>query len=193
MSNPRKLRRDAALSGLSPEQRARIASWLEEDGWQSCCQRIKAEMGIEIGKTALYRSLARWATEEQFDAFQFLAIGQAEAEADRVGGMSVAEMEEAIDRHFLTLAAQKRDPELYKDVRYMQIAQRSAKANAEIAQAKLQQGERKLRQKDQDLAMAERKLAMLEAKEKAGKETLQSTELSEAEQIAKMKEIFGVS
>lgn len=188
--SPRKIRRDAKLKALGHEQRKQVAEWCEQAGWQVCLQRIALQLGIQTTRSKLYEALAFWRTEEQFASFRALARAQAELEAAEKGGLSPEQMEEAVDRHFLGLATLKQDPKLYQDIRYLRVADQSAKANARIAEAKLKQGDAKIAQKNADLALAERRVALLEAKARQALETVEDGKLSDAEKAARIREIF---
>ncbi len=68
----RKVRRDARLKDLPAENREAVRSWLEQDGWQSCCARCLSELQIPTGKTALYEAIAFWETQDNLNqAFAF--------------------------------------------------------------------------------------------------------------------------
>lgn len=157
MSKPRKVRRDSKLKNLPPETARQIAGWLAEDGAPSCLQRMRAELGISSNQTSLYEAIAFWEVREEYTAFEKLAIGQAENEAHSRGGMTADEMQEAVDRNFIMLAAKSKDTDLYKELRYLRIADQSAKSQGRIAELKLKQAEVKLTQKDRDWQLAEKK------------------------------------
>lgn len=191
MSRLRKTRRDAKLERLTPEQRAAVESWLAEDGAQSCLQRLSSELGLTVSQATLYESLARWRAQRKFSAIELIARSQAEQEAAAKGGMTVAQMEEAIDRHFISLAAVAEDTELYKELRYLRIADQTAKTNAQIGAAKLRQKDKQLSQKDADLQLAERRVKILEERERKTKEVLEDKTIDAATQAARIREIFG--
>jgi hypothetical protein len=189
--SPRKVRRDDKLNGLPEAQRGAVADWLSEDGWESCLQRLRSELGIETNKTSLYEALARWRTEARFTRFHSLAMAQAQLEAEAKGGMTAEQLEEAVDRNFLMMAAEAEDTTLYKELRYLRVADQSAKSNARIAEAKLRQGDKKIAQKTEELKLATRRVELLEAKAREALETVNNSKLSATEQAARIREIFG--
>lgn len=134
-----KVRRDAKLKDLPEPQRALIAGWVKEDGWQSCLQRLSAELGISAGRTALYEALAFWESEAEFNGYEATARAMASLEAQKAGGMSLEKMEEATDRYFVMIAAQKKDADLYKELRFLRIADQSAKTRARQKDAEMEQ------------------------------------------------------
>lgn len=191
MSRPRKIRRDAKLKELPVPQRVLIAGWLKEDGWQSCLQRMRSELQLSAGKSALYEALAYWETEAEFDAFEAMARAQAELESRGRGGMTADEMQEATDRNFIAIAAARKDTKLYTDLRYMRIADQSVKSQGRIAEAKLKQGAAKIAQKDRDLSLAERRVRLLEenqVKAKAALEVVKKTGGLSAEALQQIEE-----
>lgn len=191
MSKPRKTRRDAKLERLTPEQRTAVESWLAEDGAQSCVQRLSSELGITVSQSTLYETLARWRAERKFSAIELIARAQAEQEAAARGGLTTEQMEEAIDRHFIGLAAVAEDTDLYKELRYLRIADQTAKSNARIAEAKLEQKDKQIAQKDRDLGLAERRVKLLEdnaAKAKAQLEAVKKQGGLSPETLAQIEE-----
>jgi len=167
MAANRKTRRDAKLEALSEAQRAQVESWLAEDGAQCCLQRISAELGLTVSQTTLYETLARWRAARRFSQLELIARAQAEQEAASRGGLSVAQMEEAFDRHMISLAAVAEDPALYKELRYLRIADQTSKSNARIA-------EEKLKRKDAEIALAVRRMNLLEENAAKAKQALEA-------------------
>jgi NACalpha-BTF3-like transcription factor len=190
MARPRKIDRRSKLKGLAEEQRALIASWLQEDGLASCLQRLQSELGISVGQSTLYEALAFWRSEERFHAFRDIAVSQAELEAEAKGGLTAEQMEAAVDRNFLGLAAQTQDTELYREIRKLRISHETARSNARIAEAKLTQGDAKIAQKNADLKLAERRVKLLEEKARKALETVENSQLSDAQKAARIREIF---
>jgi hypothetical protein len=188
---PRRIRSDSRLGHLPEEQRKQVLHWFANCGWESCLVRVRTELGISTNRDSLYTAIKRWETEAQANAWLATARAQVQMESDAAGGMSVEEMEEAVDRHFIVLASQKADTDEYKDLRYMQIAARTARSNARIAQAKLAQGERKLAQKDADLRLAERRVVLLEAKLSEMKSTVEDPTLTDEQRRQRIAEIYG--
>jgi len=156
-NKPRKVRRDSRLKALPVEQRALIAGWLAEDGAPSCLQRMLSELGIKSNQTSLYEAIAYWEVQEKFSTVQAKAIALAQNEADTKGKMSVEEMEEAIDRHFILQAAEAKDSDLYTKLRTLRIQDQAAKSGGRIAMEKLRHSQRKLEQKDRDFKLLEAK------------------------------------
>lgn len=189
MSKPRKPRRDSKLSALPEEQRQLIADWLAQDGVESCLQRMSSELGITSNRDSVYKALARWRSEARFANFLQIAQGMAQHEA-ALHGLSPEKMEEAVDKHFLMLAAQNEDTTLYKELRYLRVADQSAKANARIAEAKLKQGDKKLLQKDADLKLAERRVVLLEQKIADATKAAEDKTLSAEDRAQRMREIL---
>lgn len=190
-----KVRRDAKLKDLPEHYRVQIAGWLKEDGWQSCLQRIASELQIQAGKTALYEALAYWESEEEFNGYEAIARAQAELEARaKSGGMTPQQMEEAVDRNFVMIAAQKRDSELYEKLRYLRIRDQESKGNAKINQVKLDQKDKQIAQKDQEIWMAREKLLndaatkLLDKALRAKADEINNSNLSNADKIAAMRQ-----
>ena len=76
-------------------------------------------------------------------------------------------MEEAFDRHMISLAAVAEDPALYKELRYLRIADQTSKSNARIA-------EEKLKRKDAEIALAVRRMNLLEENAAKAKQALEA-------------------
>lgn len=172
MSAPKKIRRDAKLKGLPEEQRKLVVDWESQDGVDLCLARMRSELGIEVGKTALYEALTFWRSEARFSAFHHVAQSQAEVEAAARGGMSPEEMEAAVDRNFLGLATELQDTKLYLDVRSLRIRDAESKGKRLLEEAKLAQGAAKIAQAGQALQLAERRVGLLEANAREAKEKL---------------------
>jgi len=190
--SPRKIRRDDRLKGLPDAQRAQVIDWFAQDGVDSCLQRITSELGITTSQTSLYEALAYWRAQARFSKFQSLAMAQADLESEARGGMSADQMQEAVDRNFIMLAAETEDTELYKELRLLRIRDQESKSTGRIAEAKLKQGAAKIAQKDRDLSLAERRVAVLEKKISDAQKTLSDPSLSMPEREARMKEMFGI-
>lgn len=189
--SPRKIRSDAKLGNLPEPERKQVLHWFAQCGWESCLVRVRTELHIETNRDSLYKAIKRWENEETNNHYLAIAKAQVEQEAEALGGMSLEQVEEAVDRHYLILASQRGNVKEYQDLRYMQIAARTARKNAQIAEAKLKQGEKKLAQKDADLQLAERRVRILEAKlEEIGK-TASNPELSAEERAQRIAEIYG--
>lgn len=203
---PRKIRRDSTLKlppeegGLTQTQRDMVAGWLAEDGEESCRQRLFSELHIAspldpakpISAATLYDALAYWRAGKRFNKFESLARAQAQHEAEAKGGMSAEEMDEAVDRNFIMLAAETEDTLLYKELRMLRITDQSAKTKGRHDQIKLEQKARQLAQKDQEITLGERRVKLLEEKEAKTREALGDGTLSLEERQSRIKEIFGV-
>jgi hypothetical protein len=187
---PRQMRCDAKLANTSEAQRQEIMKWLKEQGGEDCVQRIHDELGITISRASVYVAVRRWRAKAIYDEYYGESRAQVEAEASEKGGMTIEEIEEAADRKFIARASQKNDPKLYKELRYLRIADQSAKSNARIAEAKLQQGTKKLKQKDEALKLAERKVVLLEKKIEEAKTATENKTVSAEERARRVREIL---
>ena len=135
--------------------------------------------------------MARWRLNAHYQNFDAKAHAQAEAEAKKRGGMSFEEMEEYVDRTFIEMASEKEDPESStKDMRYLRIADQSAKSHKRIAEKKLQQGDTSLRHRAKALELAERKVVLLEMKTEDTKQATGNKTLSAEERARRVREIL---
>lgn len=189
MSKPRKVRRDSKLKNLPAEQRELIANWLAEDGVESCLQSMRAQLGISSNRDSLYTALAFWRAEKRFGTFQTLAQAQAEMESAAKGGMTADQMQEAVDRNFIMLAAGAEDVKTYQELRYLRIADQTAKSNGKIAMKKLDQKDRSLAQKDEEIRLMQIKAAeaMLSGALRLKADEINSRDISHAEKIEAMR------
>jgi hypothetical protein len=203
MSNsPKTPRRDAVLKNIpaGDPRREQIAEWLAADGWESCAQQCFSQLAIAVNgqpvsRNMIYEAVRFWRQQEHFETMQQRAMDQARLEAERQGGMTAAQLEEATDRSFIALAASTVDLENpdftdYKELRFLRIRDQESKGNARIAEAKLLQKDKQLEQAEKSLAMAQRKLELLEAKAKEATEVAHDSKLTPAQQAERMREIF---
>lgn len=166
---PRKIRRDALLKNLPESQQQLVREWLQEDGVESCAQRIASELGVKgpqgnpLSHATIYEALSFWDTQRSFLSLETQALQQIQHELGSKK-LSPDEMQEAIDRRFIALAAAKNDPELYKELRYLRISDSTAKHKAKMDELKLRQKDTQLHQKDEDLRLAREKFEFDAAK-----------------------------
>jgi len=151
-----KLRRDATVKKLDGEARKAVLAWLEEDGWQSCCQRIFSELGIAspkdatkpVGKNTLYDAVNYWAAQEISDEMFCFRDAQVELMAKfKPGDAKVARefgefallqrANKTQNEDIFTVATSAQDSR-----RRLDLEEQSGKTKAEIAFAKLSQKDR---------------------------------------------------
>ena len=79
-----KARSDSILSGLPPEQQAKVKTWLFDENlpFAGVAGRCKAELGVEVGKTSVIRYYRRELSRRRLDA----ALGRREGGPDPTAG-----------------------------------------------------------------------------------------------------------
>ncbi len=189
---PREMRCDAKLHKLNETERDEVLQCFDQEGWEKCAQRIDEKYKISISRSSIYAAVRRWRAKSLYREYYELARAHAEAEAKEKGNWSLAQIEEATDRRFIVLASKKEDPKLYRELRYLRIADQTAKSRARVAEAKVEQGARKLQQGDKALELAERRVILLEKKIEEVKEVTANDNLSIDERSRRVREILGL-
>ena len=166
------------------------------------------QLGIQASRAAVYRAMAYWRREERFNSLAAAAQAQLDLEAELAeeDGLSAEELQAAVDRsciaRALEIAEETGDFTLYKELRYLSIAERDSRTRAKLAEAKIRHDEAKLQQRDREIDLQTKKLAVAKTAKKAEPKTasgLQSDEdffaehgMTRAEMIAAMrKEYFA--
>lgn len=185
-----KRRKSAKILNLPEEKRALINRWFNDEGADACLKRLKEEMDITISRSCLYDTHAKWRTDALYDSFHATALAVAEREA-KEKGFTPEQMEEAVDRNFIMLAANSENVELYLQLRRLRVADQKAKRQNDLAEAKLKQGAKALEQKDKALELSERRVALLAQKIEEAKQVTQSETLSAEERAQRVREILG--
>jgi hypothetical protein len=195
-NSPRRIRADAKLRDLSEDQRKQVLHWFAQCGWASCLVRVRTELGIETNRDSLYKAIKRWENEEANSVYLSIARSQAEMEAESKGGMTLEEIEEAVDRNFIVLASQTKDLKEYKDLRYLQVTARSARQRAQLEKVKLDLKKLQIEQKDRDFALQREKFVtescekiMKAARDPKVREIVES-EKTNAEKIAEIRQLY---
>ncbi len=199
----RKLRRDAGLKKLSGLQRRQVLEWLEEDGEESCRQRIFSELRMAspkdptkpIGKQALYDAVNYWAAQEITD--EMFSFRDAQVELFTKFRPSDAKLAREFGEFALLQRANKtQNSDLFTAAtmaadmrRRLDLEEKTAQTKGEIARAKLTQ-------KDRDFALAREKFItqscekiMLAARDPKVREVVESA-IPQAEKIAFLRQEY---
>ena len=185
------IRSDSWAAALDEEQswalyyKSRALKWNEAAAWA-----VK-EYGLETppSRTAFYAWLRQMRGEESAHRLEQAKTAALEAAALAKGvALSDAETEEAYKRMAVELAL--RTGSAKEAQRFMQMA-------AQLSDARLKGEELKLKgraqeTKDETLKLAREKFEAAERRENAAKATVTDAKLTEAERLARLKEIYGI-
>lgn len=192
-----KLRRDATVKKLDGAQRAQVLEWLEQDGWESCAQRIFAELHIcspkdpakPVGKAAIYDAVNYWAAQAITDEMFSFRDAQAELMAEfKPGDAKLAR--EFGEFSLLQRANKTQDKDIFATAASAQDSRRRLDLDELSGKTKARQKDAQIKQKDRDLSLAERRVVILEKKIAEAEKALGDKSLTGAEQAARIREIF---
>ena len=183
-----KLRTDSWASSLTEEQswqlyyKARGAKWNEAADWA-----VK-EYGVEApSRTAFYAWQKRMRAEESAHRLEQAATAAAEAAALAKTQTS----DEAQIAAYKAMATELalRTGSAKEAEKFIQMAATLADKRLKAAELKLK--DRAQQTKDETLRLAREKFEAAERRENAARNALGDTKLTDADKLAKMKEIFG--
>ena len=182
------LRTDSWASGLTEEQRWQLYYKYRSLGWEVAVEAAVRDWGIDApSHTAFYEWKKRMDQAEQSHRLEQAAVAAAEAAALS----KVQTKDEVLIGAFKSLAADiaLRTGNAKDAGHFVQmavaIADRLQKAEELSLKARAQET------KDEQLKLAREKFMAAERRESAAKSALGDKKLTDADKVAKMKEIFG--
>ena len=182
------LRTDSWASGLTEEQRWQLYYKYRSLGWEVAVEAAVRDWGIDApSHTAFYEWKKRMDQAEQSHRLEQAAVAAAEAAALS----KVQTKDEVLIGAFKSLAADiaLRTGNAKDAGHFVQmavaIADRLQKAEELSLKARAQET------KDEQLKLAREKFMAAERRESAAKSALGDKRLTDADKVAKMKEIFG--
>lgn len=173
-----KPRSDSKLAALTPQQKAQLRTWLvdENKGYAEVQALLRDDFNVRVGITAIRRFYAS-------DCFSLRS-----SEAKEFAELVVQELKtsgQSFDTATLALVKQKAFERAYAKNGDIEELAQLAKIIGDSA---------KLELKRRDQQLTERRIVILEqkaAQADAAKKVADNSELSEAEQLARYKAIFG--
>ncbi|MDR3404959.1 MAG: hypothetical protein P4L99_20820 [Chthoniobacter sp.] len=189
---PREQRRDAKLAPLNRDQRYQVVKWMDDEKIIACRRHIEEEFKITVSRSSIYAAVRIWRRHFHFEEILRKAQELTDAEVRQRGDMTIEEIEEATDRNFIILASDKKDPKLYRELRYMRMAAQTTESQVRVAEAKIKQGAKKLKQGDKALKLAERRVVVLETKGEETKEEPPRDNLTADERSRRVRAILGL-
>lgn len=187
VSSRRKVRIDAWWAGLSEEECAEIYAKRKRAPWHETVKWLREEKGIEVSRCGIFRFDAFMRKEEA--ANRILSV---EASKRIAKGIQNVDVDYRLAADMFTGlsvdAAAQGNGEAAKI-----LGDAAAKyAAAALAAEKLSLDRAAQKTKEDALALAREKFEAAEKREAAARATVQDEALSPEEQVARMKEIFGI-
>ena len=185
-----KLRTDSFAAGLSEEQawtlyaKARSLPWYEAAKW------AVREYGVSApGRSAFYKWVERMREEESAHRLREVAIANAEAGRLAESRTDDSSFIAALKTLAAELTLSRADGSAKEALRLVQMASSLSDRRLKAEELRLKAAAQETR--DAALRLEREKFEAAERRENAAKSALGDTKLTDADKIAKMKEIFG--
>ncbi len=189
MGDSKPFRSDSALGKLPEERQDQIAQWVidckEGDRYEFARTQLQAD-GIKVSRTAVFNWFQGWRLRQRFGSAESFSLEVKELLKDPNLKLSMEQLDAAAQLAFTTKAVQLDDAEEFRQMKYLQLAERSAKTKAE--------------QKDREIELSERRVTAMESKIAQASQELQKlrdpkSDLTDADRaaiVAKVDDILGI-
>lgn len=150
-------RTDSIIGGLSQERQEQIVAWIasckEGDRYEYAREQLEAD-GIKVSRTAVAQWFRGWRLRQQVSSASAYASQVKETLAALNMGLTQEQLDLAGQLVFTDKAMEAEDPEEFREMKYLDLAIKSAKTKAAFERQKLDQKERSLAQKDKEIQLA---------------------------------------
>lgn len=180
-----KARCDSKLKTLPEERQDQIAEWCRAAKTETCAGGIAyaleqlASDGIKVSRRAVSEFFSWYRLREDFSGAESFATSVENALKKEFPDATPEKLAAAGQLAFTAMATRQHDPEEFREMQYLRLAEETARTKA--------------RNEDRKIKLAERRVSLMERKLEAVKGTVSDEKLSPEERQARLKQIFGLS